>query len=1026
MLPNLNMTLAQHEGVHEIFARQAIARPDAVALLWGGEAMSYADLNRAADHGATSLSRSGVMPGVCVPVLLPRSPQLVVSLLAVLKAGAAYALLDPAWPQARLKAMIDALVAPLLIAETGSAGVTTLPTWVPPLTAPAALRERGRVSVSGDSPCCVFFTSGTSGRPKAVLSPHRATARLFQGRCFAHFAPGTVIPLAAPVPWDAFSLELWGALLNGGTSWIVQEPYLSAQALRDGILEHGVDTAWLTAGLFNVIVEEDIDAFVGLRQVMTGGERLSVRHVRMFLQRHPQVALINGYGPVESTIFASTHRVQIDDCFLPDGIPIGCPVTGTRLHIVAADGHLCADGEIGEICIAGDGLALEYLHDAALTEQKFVQIQVHGQPTRIYRTGDLGYTLDGVICFKGRADRQVKIRGHRVEPAEVERQVEALLTGVRSCRVVARSNAVGASVELVAFCIPAVAGSVLEGASETLRTCLVAHHCPSMVVPVHSFPLTPQGKLDELALLSMAPPSAAEGTPFLAPARHADPLKTLVAETFAAVLGRASVPLDIPLLQLGGTSLDLARISARLGTELGQAVPVSWLYLYPTAASLASRLTEAGRVLHKKVPPVHGATPLTSMQRVYLARHLADPADRTSHCLLAWLIEGELDVDALQAGIDHVHRRHESLRAAYVPDPGPVASPVDIPPPPLEILPSQSSTAEALAALRAELSDGLELEEGDIWRVALCRVYADGSFVLGCVVHHIAFDGWSESILATDLSAGYNAACGGATAASPAPPSLAATYAVQAALLAQANVADHDSFLKSELAGAPQLVWPNLPMRPSSHEDGHRAVTLSAQLVKAVDSLASNTGATRFEVLLSHWARALADVTGQRDFVLGVPIRQRWSPLLENALGCHINMVCIRMRGRALVEGTDGVAATVRIVRRALATQEVPFERVLEVADVSSTSRPPLFQTLFAFQDNLIPHLRLADVRSAFFRQPYLDLPLELHAEIWPSDNGELRLVISHRVECVSADVVHQLADRFIKQLGLPVAELAS
>ncbi|WYB33581.1 AMP-binding protein [Streptomyces sp. SM1P] len=272
--------------------------------------------------------------------------------------------------------------------------------------------------------------------------------------------------------------------------------------MREAVAVHGADTVWLTSSLLNMVVDEDPDAFLGLAQVITGGERLSVPHVRAFVRRHPGIALINGYGPVESTVFATTHRITEADCDLPGGIPVGRPVPGTRIHVID-----------GEICVAGDGLALRYLGEPELTEAKFPRVRVDGEDVRVYRTGDLG-RLDenGVLHYGGRADRQVKVRGHRVEPAEVERRIQDLLPAVRDCRVVAHRNAAGNTEGLVAFCVPERPGDPLSGAAATLAAELVAYQRPDAVLAVAGFPLTAQGKLDERALLDLWAPEAADGT----------------------------------------------------------------------------------------------------------------------------------------------------------------------------------------------------------------------------------------------------------------------------------------------------------------------------------------------------------------------------------------------------------------------------------------------------------------------------------------------------------------------------------
>ncbi|PIM67858.1 non-ribosomal peptide synthetase [Streptomyces sp. JV178] len=1085
-------SVAPDEGLHETFARLARVRPDASALIEGEHTVTYGELDRVADTWAARLAAAGAGPGDLVPVLLPRGRHLVAALLAVLKTGAAYALLDPDWPEQRLADIRTQLNPPLAVGAPGTRlglDEPVLPVWTPPPWPPyaeAAPPGFRPVSARGADPACVFFTSGTTGRPKGVLTPHRATARLFPPDGFAAFTADTVMPLAAAVSWDAFSLELWSVLLNGGTSLITEEAYLTPTALRSGVTRHGTNTVWLTSSLFNMIVDEDPDAFEGLRQVLIGGERLSASHVHRFLRRHPDTALINGYGPVESTVFTTTHRVTEADCDLPGGIPLGRPVPGTRVYVLDPDGtRPCAVGETGELCVAGDGLALRYLGAPSLTDEKFRTLPVgpDGEGVRVYRTGDLvEWDGDGLLHYRGRADRQVKIRGHRVEPAEVERQVERLLPSVRSCRVLARPDGSGASLELVAFCTPTRPGDPLTDALPALHAALVPYQRPVALVSVDGFPTTDRGKLDERALLSLAETAApTPSAPSLdGPRDSTDPYVDAVAETFAAVLGRESVPLDVPFTDLGGASLGAGRVCARLAGRFGRPVPVAQFYRRTTVTALADWLRATADAQGPEPADVphaaDGTTPLTPMQIVYLTRQLVAPTDLTSHCLLTWAIEGEPDREALRAAVAAVHRRHEALRAAYVADPRPSAVLVDIPPPELEALPDEPTVDAAVSSLRAELTDALDLPGGEVWRTALVRVAETGTgtgtgtdiTVFGVVVHHIAFDGWSESVLARDLASAYAEARRSTPDTTPRtpPPSLRDQY-IERSL--HRTLADTDTdagggtaaqrdFLVAELTGVPELRWASGPLAQTSAgpvpplDTGSGPARVEAwvgpAVLRAVDRLAADCGVTRFVALLALWAGSVAEVTGQRDFAVGVPVAQRDGAGLEDVVGCHITTLCLRLRGTALsdtalsgtalsgtaLSGTspDGTAlhrtprggdpaaalrATGAVTARALAAHDVPFGDVLTLVDPPRTGRPPLYQVLFALQDNPAPNLELPGLRTTFLRQPYLELPLELHTECWPDGDGGLRVETAFRPDAVPPAVAHAIAERFSQRL---------
>ncbi|MFM9552364.1 amino acid adenylation domain-containing protein [Streptomyces caniscabiei] len=1006
------------EGLHDVFAAQAASQPLRTALIAGDIQVSYGELDARAERLADRLAAAGVGRGHLVPILMPRSVDLVVALLAVLKCGAAHALLDTDWPATRLDAVVDQLRPPLVIARPGTVAPLSAPVWDPSDDgATHRPARRTHVPVRDTDVCCVFFTSGTTGRPKGVVTPHRATARLFRPGTFARFGRDTVVPLAAALPWDAFSLELWAALHNGGTGVLIDEPFLTAEALRALVGDHGVNTVWLTSSLFNLIVDEDLSAMGGLSQLMIGGERLSARHVHRFLDRFPGTALVNGYGPVENTVFTTTHRITVADCARPGGIPLGREVPGTSVFVLDGD-RPCAVGEPGEICAAGDGLADGYLGEPALTAEKFTYVDIVGERVRLYRTGDLGVRDEnGLVEFRGRLDRQVKVRGNRVEPAEVERQTVRLVRSVADCRVVPRWNELDGAFELVAFCTPRrpdaappqastdVSEDLVADVSTALARHLPAHQRPVAVAVVDAFPLTGTGKLDDRALLATLPGTPDE--PHHAPGD--DPLVHLVCQAFAAVLGRRSVPPPTPFFELGGSSLQAARACTRIRRATGRPVPLSSLYEHPSAERLAAWLRSTPAV-DAAAPPPSGELPLTPMELVFLTRHLTRPQDPSQYCLMTWHLDDRLDPDTLEAAVAAVHERHQTLRTAFRADPRPHAEVTDISAPPLELLDARPTVDEAVAALRTLFDEPLEPRDADLWRTALVPLTDRGGWLFGLLVHHIVFDGRSESVLARDLSDAYAGREPG-----PAPPTPAERSALTAAANAVTDPAARAARVRQEFRDVPELRWPE-PAAPGESGTHHLHGSVPAALTAGLDARGTALGASRFVVLLSVWAGTLAEICGQRDFAVGVPVAERTLPELERAVGCLIDMVPLRLRGTASAGGEDGIRETGRLVHRAFGRGPVPFTAVAEGA-TTTPGRPPVFQTLFALQDNPPPRLDLPGVASTHLRRPYPALPLELHLEVWPDEGGALDVVLSYRRDAVAGTTARKLLDGFHDRL---------
>ncbi|UUU36501.1 amino acid adenylation domain-containing protein [Streptomyces sp. CA-210063] len=995
------------EGLHDVFAAQARAQPRRTALIARYTRMSYGELDARAEELADRLAAAGVEQGHVVPILMPRSVDLVVTLLAVLKLGAAYALLDPDWPLTRLDAVVGQLRPPLVVARPGTRAELPAPLWTAAEDDTGEGPARAAVTVRGSDACCVFFTSGTTGRPKGVSTPHRATARLFRPGTFTRFDRDTVIPLAAALPWDAFSLELWAALYNGGTGVLIDEPFLTAEALRTMVTDHGVNTAWLTSSLFNLIVDEDLTAMSGLSQVMVGGERLSARHVGRFLDRFPDTALINGYGPVENTVFTTTHHITAADCARPGGIPLGRAVPGTSVFVLQGN-RPCAAGEPGEICVAGDGLAHGYLGEPALTAEKFTQVDIDGEQVRLYRTGDMGVRDEnGIVEFRGRIDRQVKIRGNRVEPAEVERQIVRLVPDVADCRVVPRWNELDGVFDLVAFCVPTRTGGAPPEVPAILARHLPAYQRPVDVAFVDSFPLTDRGKLDDRALLASLPEAPVESHQ----GPIGDPLVRMVAEVFAAVLGRPAVPPHTSFFEWGGSSLQAARACARIGKRAGRPVPLSSLYEHTSAERLGSWLRSAPGT--NAVPPPTGDIPLTAMELVFLTRHLTTPQDRSAYCLMTWHLDGRLDQDALEAAVARVHERHQLLRTAFRADPRPHAEVTDVSAPPLELLDARPTVDEAVLALRRLFDEPLEPQDADLWRTALVPVTEGGGWLFGVLVHHIVFDGRSESVLARDLSDAY-----AGREPRTAPPTLAERARLTTAATAATDSAGRTQRVREEFQDVPQIRWPGRP-GPGETGTGHLDLSVPKAVTACLDARGAALGASRFVVVLSAWADAMAAVCGQRDFAVGVPVAERTVPELEQAVGCLINMVPVRLRGHAVGGGEDGIRETGRAIHRAFGRSDVPFTAVAQGVGTATPGRPPVFQSLFALQDNAPPRLDLPGVVAAHLRQPYADLPLELHLEVWPDEDGVLDVVLSFRRDAVAAATAQKLLDGFHDRLAL-------
>lgn len=485
-------------SVPEAVDRAGQRDPGAPALVDQDQRVDYATLVAASATLAKRLRAAGVGPGVIVPLLVPRSAELAVLQLAVLRTGAAYTTIDVGWPVERVQSILARVESPVVVGLTGTPAVTmTVGTEsLDAMARQASGPSSGPSSVDPRSAACVFFTSGSTGVPKGVLLPHAALTRMFGSGGLAGFGPGHASPVMAPPAWDMYGFELWGQLVSGGAAVVVREDHPMPRRLRQLVTDEGVDTAWLTTTLFNVIVDEDVDGLSGFSTLYVGGERLSPRHVAAFLDRFGEGTLWNGYGPAENGMLTTVKLLTRADADVPGGVPIGRPVPGTDVVLLDPQDRPVPVGTQGEITATGSGVALGYLGDEPLTASRFAPLALDGVETAAYRTGDFGvFDADGTLHYRGRRDRQVKVRGHRIELDEIE-AAAGRVPGVGTCAAVGVEGRDG-QIDAVALYFTVVGtGTTPRDLRTGLGSLLPRYAVPDRVQQVAALPRAANGKVD--------------------------------------------------------------------------------------------------------------------------------------------------------------------------------------------------------------------------------------------------------------------------------------------------------------------------------------------------------------------------------------------------------------------------------------------------------------------------------------------------------------------------------------------------
>ena len=578
---------AADEHLHTLFERQVRRSPDAVALVSGSAEISYAELNARANRVARWLRDGGLPIGSLVAVAAERRVHVVAGLLGVLKAGAGYTLLEPGLPAERQDRVVSDSGARLMLTAEAIAAAAADP------TVPA---DDLNQTVPAEATACVMFTSGSTGRPKGVAAAHRALAATYLGQDYATFGPGEVWLQCSPVSWDAFALELFGALLFGGTCVLHPGQRPDPQTVAELVRRHRVTQLQLSASLFNFLVDELPATFEALTTVFTGGERASVAHVAKAAAAFPGLRIVNGYGPVESLGFTTCHPVTPADLTAP-AIPIGTPIAHKGVHVLDDKLTRCPPGVTGELYATGAGLAHGYVGQPGETARRFLPDSYGPPGSRMYRTGDLGqWQPGGTLQITGRADDQVKIRGFRVEPGEVAHALRGH-PAVGDCAVVAHEPAPGEprlAAYLVATASPAPGHAELH---EFLGRNLPDYMIPSSVTVLDGLPLTANGKLDRAAL----PAPALAGAPAFAAApadARPQPLtdaEVLVADVWAEVLGLPDIGLDDTFFRLGGNSLAAVRVAMRLSERTGTRIPPRLVFTARTVRTLARHLPSVDR-----------------------------------------------------------------------------------------------------------------------------------------------------------------------------------------------------------------------------------------------------------------------------------------------------------------------------------------------------------------------------------------------------------------------------------------------
>ncbi|MFD4371105.1 amino acid adenylation domain-containing protein [Streptomyces sp. NPDC058486] len=1031
--------LLGNRPAHELFEEQADRTPDAIALVAGERRLTFGELNGLADRLAHRLRCEGIGPEERVALFLERGVDLVVAVLATLKAGGVYVPLDIADPAERITYMLTDASARVVLTDIRRAAA--LPAVGPrvltvdeALDAPAATDAPLPPRLHQDNAAYVIYTSGSTGRPKGVVVTHRGLGNYLEWSVRAYrVADGGGAPLVSSLRFDLSVTTLFCPLLAGRPVVLVEEGQeldrLSGLLGRD--LEYGL--VKLTPAHLDALDKSVPDIEIGADgYLVVGGESLHGSTVAAWRRRAPGLRVVNEYGPTETVVGCCVHEVD-EHTDLSATVPIGRPIANTRLYVLDTRLKPVARGAVGELFIGGAGVARGYGNRPDLTAERFVPDPFASEPgSRLYRTGDLvRMRPDGELECLGRVDSQVKVRGYRVELEEIEAALTRL-PAVREAVVLLREDRPGER-RLVAYVTP-TDDAASRCAEEELRTGLGAD-LPEYMIPDHfvllgELPLAQNGKVDRRALPRPATDDSAEAADL-----PVTPLERVIADVWAHVLGLSSVGRNSNFNALGGHSLLTVQAAARLRKTLDVDLPLSVFLEAQSLADLARRVEALGGRAPRpglETAPRTSPIPLSYGQgRLYFMSRLAE-ASSFYNVPIALRFDGAFRTDAFRSAFATLWARHEGLRARF---PSPEGDPVQ------EFLSADavpfeerdlSGVADASALLDAlvqeEAGRPFDLSRGPLLRGLLLRLAPDDHVAL-LTLHHTVSDGWSVSIVLDELMALYRAfAEGRPSPLAPLPHTYVDYTFWQRSWLDEETLDAQLGYWKQQLAGAPMLDLPTDRPRPAvqSYRGAWHEVAWPRELSDAIADLARREGVSLFMALLAAFDVLMARVSGRHDVTVGTPVANRTMTELESIVGFFANTLALRVDLSGDPTFTEVLARVKKTANGAFAHQDVPFDMVVDaVAPRRSLSHSPLFQVRFALQNMSggLPDagegLTLTEIESE-----QVTARFDLVVDLWETEDG-LQGHAEYSTDLFDARTIARLMRRFETLLGRLVADPA-
>jgi amino acid adenylation domain-containing protein len=953
------VTYPKNKTIIDLFKEQAVKVPNAIALVIEDRKLTYRELHEQSNQLAAYLQKNyAIKPNDLVGIKLDRTEWMIIAVLAVLKSGGAYVPIDPAYPQERIDYMEQDINCKVCIDST------ELNTFKK--NQKKYLNEKVISRAKPDDLAYVIYTSGSTGKPKGVMIEQKSVIRLVKNTNIYPFSSSDKLLCTGALSFDATTFEYWGPLLNGGQLVLCsQEILLDSKLLKEEIKSKAINIMWFTSGWLNQLVESEISIFSTLHTIITGGDKLSAIHIKKLRKKHPELNIINGYGPTENTTFSTTYDIlEVDTT-----IPIGKPINNTQVYIISEEEGLQPIGITGEICLGGDGLARGYLNQPALTSGKFIA-NPFKEDERIYKTGDLGKWLpDGTIEFIGRKDDQVKIRGYRIELGEIEHALQKH-TAIEAAVVLAKENQ-NKEKELVAY-ITAGAEQNISELRSYLKTLLPDYMLPAHFVQLQALPLNSNGKVDKKALPD--PPDSyreaigsegsglSSGVEYIAP-RNAQEEKLV--EIWEEILKKKNIGIQDDFFALGGHSLKAVRLKNQYQKKLSANFSLKDLFEHTSILSHAALMKGSSRseyIQIEKVVP-QASYPISDGQRRLWVLCQFEQSSIAYNMPASLVLEKNIDVEIFKRAIAATMDRHEILRTLFKEDEtGEIRqwivdrTDLDFQIAFKDFRKTKNKDTAVQQYIYEDSVKAFDLEKGPLLRASLLQVAKD-RYVFYFNMHHIISDGWSMEVIFKDVISFYESM---KKNEQPVLKALRIQYkdysAWALAQLTEESFKAHREYWLNKLGGTlPLLELPGTKKRPKikTYTGNGLSTYIDKTITVKLKKYSESNGGSLFMGLLAAWNILMYNYTGQKDIIIGSPVAGRDHADLEDQIGFYVNTLALRNE----IDPEESFDTFFRRLKdntlKSYSHQMYPFDRLVEELELQrDTSRSAVFDMMLILQNN--------------------------------------------------------------------------